>query len=215
MIILRSLSIFLLESRAIVFLYNLVALFLTIMVFTGLDISSEVLALLLLAVLPYYIGSTLISILYSGKRLNLSDEDFCVVFSSWLSKPFAYCESIADWLGVAACFRCLFPVQRVHSEVAPRVEPSEEDAAFSDEVSMPSDCIDNLISESICSEHALDMELDESVHIEFDYDDNSSEERFFYESQEKASQIIDEQSIDLERSAELSGDCKSVHRLEM
>ncbi len=214
-IILRSLSIFLLESRAIVFLYNLVALFLTIMVFMGLDISSKVLALLLLAVLPYYIGCTLISILYSGKRLNLTDEDFRVVFSSWLSKPFAYCRSVADWLGVAACFRCFFPVQRVHSEVAPRVEPSEEDSAFSDEISMPSDFINNLSSESICSEPSVDMEVGESVHIEFENDDNSSEQSFRNEFQEKASQIIDEQSIDFERSAEFSGDCKSVHRLEM
>ena len=157
MIILRLLSIFLTESRAIVFLYNLVALFLTIMVFMGLVISSEMLALLLLAVLPYYIGSTLISILYIGKRLNLTDEDFRIVFSRLLLTPFAYCRSVADWLGVAPCFRYFFPVQRVHLEVLRRVELSEEDAAFSDEVSMPSDFIDDLLSESICSEPSLDM----------------------------------------------------------
>ncbi len=156
-IILRLLSIFLTESRAIVFLYNLVALFLTIMVFMGLVISSEMLALLLLAVLPYYIGSTLILILYIGKRLNLTDEDFRIVFSRLLLTPFAYCRSVADWLGVAPCFRYFFPVQRVHLEVLPRVELSEEDAAFSDEVSMPSDFIDDLLSESICSEPSLDM----------------------------------------------------------
>jgi hypothetical protein len=80
---------------------------------------------------------------------------------------------------------------------------------------MPSDFIDDLISESICSEPSLDMVLDESVHIEFENDDNSSVKSSSDESQEKGSQIIGEQSIDFERSAELSGDCKSVHRLEM
>ena len=104
----------------------------------------------------------------------------------------------------------------MHLEVLPRVELSEEDSAFSDEVSMHSDFIDDLLSESICSEPSLDMvEEDESVHIEFGNDENFSEESFSDESQRNASQIIDEQTIDFDKSPELSGDCKPVDRLEI
>eukprot|EP01035_Chromulina_nebulosa_P036012 gene36012-48454_t len=66
-----------------VFLFNLVSLSLTIMILEGIDISTGTLALLLTGMLPYYVGSTLIPILYIGKRLNLKDEDFRVVFLGW------------------------------------------------------------------------------------------------------------------------------------
>jgi hypothetical protein len=79
----RSVSILLSESRLMVFLFNLVSLSLTIMILEGIDISTGTLALLLTGMLPYYVGSTLIPILYIGKRLNLKDEDFRVVFLGW------------------------------------------------------------------------------------------------------------------------------------
>ena len=79
----RAVSIMLTESRLVVFLLNLVALSLTVMILEGIDISTGILALLLAAMLPYYVGSTLIPILYVGKRLNLTDEDFRVVFTGW------------------------------------------------------------------------------------------------------------------------------------
>ena len=91
----RSISIFLTESRLIVFLYNLVSLSLTIFVLKDVEISTEIVALLLVAMLPYYVGSTLIPILYIGKRLNLTDEDFRIVFLSWLSTPYEYCRATA------------------------------------------------------------------------------------------------------------------------
>eukprot|EP01036_Dinobryon_divergens_P061594 gene61594-biopygen10967 len=75
----RSLSILLTESRLVVFLFNLVSLSLTVLVLQGYTISTTILALLLIAMLPYYVGSTLIPILYIGKRLNLTDEDFRIV----------------------------------------------------------------------------------------------------------------------------------------
>ena len=81
----RSLAIFLTESRLIVFLYNLVALSLTLMLLKGVDISNgTILLLLVLAMLPYYVGSTLLPILYIGKRLDLKDEDFRCVFLGWV-----------------------------------------------------------------------------------------------------------------------------------
>ena len=58
-------------------------------------------------------------------------------------------------------------MQRIHSEGAPRVTSSEEDAAFSDEISMPSDCIDEPSGPSICS--------DESVNIVLENNDNFSD----------------------------------------
>ena len=92
-IILRSLSILLKESRLIVFMYNLVALSLTVFTLKGIEISTNTIGLLLLAMLPYYVGSTLIPILYIGKRLNLTDEDFRVL--SWLCIPYQFCRSAA------------------------------------------------------------------------------------------------------------------------
>jgi hypothetical protein len=91
----RSLSILLTESRLIVFLFNLVSLSLTVLVLQGYTISTDIVALLLVAMLPYYVGSTLIPILYIGKRLNLTDEDFRIVFLSWFARPFACCRSAA------------------------------------------------------------------------------------------------------------------------
>ena len=79
----RSVSILLTESRSIVFLFSLVSLSLTIMILEGIDISTGILALLLIGMLPYYIGTTLIPILYIGKRLILKDEDFRNVFMGW------------------------------------------------------------------------------------------------------------------------------------
>jgi hypothetical protein len=82
-IAMRAVSIMLTESRLVVFLFNLVSLSLTIMILKGIDISTGTLAVLLTGMLPYYVGSTLIPILYVGKRLNLTDEDFRVVFLGW------------------------------------------------------------------------------------------------------------------------------------
>ena len=91
----RSLSILLTESRLVVFLFNLVSLSLTVLVLQGYTISTTILALLLIAMLPYYVGSTLIPILYIGKRLNLTDEDFRIVCMSWCSRPYACCRAAA------------------------------------------------------------------------------------------------------------------------
>ena len=83
-IMVRAASILLTESRLMVFLFNLVSLSLTVIILKGIDISSGNLTLLLIGMLPYYVGSTLIPILYVGKRLNVTDEDFRVVFLGWL-----------------------------------------------------------------------------------------------------------------------------------
>jgi hypothetical protein len=83
-LLLRSLSILLTESRLMVFLLNLVSLSLTIVLLKGIELSTGTLALLLLGMLPYYVGSTLIPIMYIGKRLNLTDEELVDVLFGWL-----------------------------------------------------------------------------------------------------------------------------------
>ena len=83
-LLLRSLSILLTESRLMVFLLNLVSLSLTIVLLKGIELYTSTLALLLLGMLPYYVGSTLIPIMYIGKRLNLTDEEFADVLFGWL-----------------------------------------------------------------------------------------------------------------------------------
>ena len=157
-----SISIFLTESRLIVFLYNLVSLSLTIMILKGIEISTDFLTLLLIAMLPYYVGSTLIPILYIGKRLNLTDEDFRIVFLSWLSKPNAYCRPTSE------------PMQEVHppnQEEARRLEPgeyllrAENEADSLDDISMPSEeCIADFFDESIYSDHESEKD-DELIQI--------------------------------------------------
>ena len=89
----RSLAIFLTESRLIVFLYNLVALSLTLMILKGIVISNRTIALLLIGMLPYYVGLTLLPILYIGKRLDLRDEDFRQVFLGWVPMIFRVARS--------------------------------------------------------------------------------------------------------------------------
>ena len=76
---LRSLSIFLTESRLLVFFSNVVPLYLTIVLLEGVDISTGFQFLLVLALVPYFVGSTLMPIVYIGKRLNLRDADFRVL----------------------------------------------------------------------------------------------------------------------------------------
>jgi hypothetical protein len=80
----RSISILLTESRLIVFLFNLVSLALTVMILKDIAISNGTLALMLLGMLPYYVGFALTPILYVGKRLNLRDSDFRVALLGWL-----------------------------------------------------------------------------------------------------------------------------------
>ena len=43
---------------------------------------------------PYFVGSVLIAIVYIGKRLNLTDNDFKVVFVTWPKRVFAYLQSL-------------------------------------------------------------------------------------------------------------------------
>ena len=75
----RSLSIFLTESRLLVFTFNCVALFLAVSLLTNNEISVRNQAILLLFLLPYSVGSALIPIVYIGKRLNLRDSDLKVL----------------------------------------------------------------------------------------------------------------------------------------
>ena len=79
----RTVGIFLTESRLMLFFFNLVSVFLTIILLKGTTVSARSLAMFLFAMLPYSIGSSLISIMYVGKRLNLTDHDFRVVFVDW------------------------------------------------------------------------------------------------------------------------------------
>ena len=73
---LLSLSVFLTDSRLMVFFANLVSLILAIVILEDIQLSSGFLTLLLLCILPYFVGSALIPIVYVGKRLNLTDSDF-------------------------------------------------------------------------------------------------------------------------------------------
>ena len=81
-------SIFLTESRLIVFLANLVSLVMAIIMLKDVSISSFYLALLMLCIVPYFIGVTLIPVMYVGKRLNLTDEDFTIANLGWLLQLF-------------------------------------------------------------------------------------------------------------------------------
>ena len=93
-LLLRSLSIFLTESRLLVFFYNFVSLFLTIIILKDINISLDHLTLLVSGLVPYFVGSVLIAIVYIGKRLNLTDNDFKVVFITWPKRVFAYLRSL-------------------------------------------------------------------------------------------------------------------------
>ena len=73
---LRSLSIFLTESRLLVFFANVVPLYFTVCILEGYDITTGYHYLLAVFLAPYFVGLTLIPIIYIGKRLNLSDKDF-------------------------------------------------------------------------------------------------------------------------------------------
>ena len=86
----RSLSILLTESRLLVFFANLVSLSMSMILLQGIEIPNIYLALLLIAILPYYLGSILIPIMYIGKRLNLTDNDFQTVFLSRLIRIRGY-----------------------------------------------------------------------------------------------------------------------------
>ena len=161
----RTVSIFLTESRLMLFFFNLVSVFLTIILLKGFSLSANSLALILFAMLPYSIGSSLISIMYVGKRLNLTDHDFRVVFVDW-------CIPIRDGLGaeleraghamavrIAAVTlystvfvnrvrNCMQPQQRVHEIVDEEsVEPSgfvdiiPDDFLFESPTTLPLDCL--------------------------------------------------------------------------
>ena len=67
------------------------------MILEGFDISAGTLALLLIGMLPYYVGFTLIPIVYVGKRLNLKDDDFQAMFLGWLSVANALIFAIGKW----------------------------------------------------------------------------------------------------------------------
>ena len=104
-ILTRSIAIFLTESRLIVFLYNLVSLSLTLMILKGVTISTSITALLMIGMLPYYVGFTLLPILYVGKKkLNIRGDDFRRVFLGWTSILNVYAQPIGaqvrKWLGL-------------------------------------------------------------------------------------------------------------------
>ena len=75
----------------------MVPLSLTLLVLKGVSISLMILAVLLSATLPYYVGSALTMLLYVGKRLNLTDEDLYIVFVSWRLKHFEFFRSNGDF----------------------------------------------------------------------------------------------------------------------
>ena len=91
-IALRSVSIVLTESRLIVFFANLVSLSLAVMLLKDITLTAAYLSLCLLAMLPYFVGSALIPIIYIGKRLNLTDDDFRAVLPNWV---------LGTWVGLA------------------------------------------------------------------------------------------------------------------
>ena len=82
----RSISIVLTESRLIVFFANLVSLSLAVTLLKGITLTTTYISFILVAMLPYFVGCALIPIVYIGKRLNLTDEDFRVVLLSWFVK---------------------------------------------------------------------------------------------------------------------------------
>ena len=85
-ITMRSISIVLTESRLIVFFANLVSLSLAVTLLKGITLTTTYISFILVAMLPYFVGCALIPIVYIGKRLNLTDEDFRVVLLSWFVK---------------------------------------------------------------------------------------------------------------------------------
>jgi hypothetical protein len=97
----RTVGIFLTESRLMLFFFNLVSVFLTVILLKGTTLSARSLALFLFAMLPYSIGSSLISIMYVGKRLNLTDHDFRVVFVDWLTPIWEGMRAVLDRVGHA------------------------------------------------------------------------------------------------------------------
>ena len=169
----RALSIFLTESRLIVFLYNLVSLSLTVMILKGVVISIDIIALLLIAMLPYYVGSTLIPILYIGKRLNLKDEDFRVVFLSWLSRPYAYCRSAVVCMWGSSFGRLITHLG--HYNRPQSVQPfNQSENNGEDDISMSSESIGSLIDDSICSDHESSCCMDdESIDVVIEEDGDS------------------------------------------
>ena len=78
---LRSLSIFFTESRLLVFFANSVSLFLAVVLLKDIAMTTTNLSLCMVAMLPYFVGSVLIPIIYIGKRLNITDDDFQAVLS--------------------------------------------------------------------------------------------------------------------------------------
>ena len=126
-VVTRSLSILLTESRCIVFLFNLVSLALTVMILEDMDISARTLALLLLGMLPYYVGFALTPILYVGKRLNLKDQDFQVAFLGWLpsrsrSRSRSHSRSHCGWCRRSPQVRSLVPADDLSSYAAVHIE---------------------------------------------------------------------------------------------
>ena len=85
-----ALSIFLTESRLMVFFANLVSLIMAIIILKNVSVSSFYLILLLLCILPYFVGSALLPIMYLGKRLKLRDEDFRLAHLGWLLQGFHF-----------------------------------------------------------------------------------------------------------------------------
>ena len=72
----RSISIFLSESRLVVFIAHAIPPVITLMILLKADVSYEVYAILLIGIIPYLIGFSLKPLLYIGKRLDLKDKDF-------------------------------------------------------------------------------------------------------------------------------------------
>ena len=94
----RSASIVLTESRLVVFFANLVSLSLAVFLLQGVTLSATYLALCLLAMFPYFVGSALLPIIYIGKRLNLTDDDFRAVLPSWLVGLWVRLAELCWWL---------------------------------------------------------------------------------------------------------------------
>ena len=100
----RSVSIFLSESRLVVFIANAIPATIAIMILLKADVSYSVYVILLIGIIPYVLGLTLIPILYFGKRLELKDKDFlvlgircCFRISKWFgSKIGMACESVTS-----------------------------------------------------------------------------------------------------------------------
>ena len=161
-------SIVLTESRLIVFLYNLVSLSLTIMILKEIEISTSIQVLLLTAMLPYYVGITLIPILFIGKRLHLTDEDFRIVFVSWLSTPYEYGKEMAarllDGRRRSQRVQPIIPEaadatssNSVRNPAAGLAGEQDEAADSLDDISISSECIAAIIGESSGSDKEAEL----------------------------------------------------------